>query len=69
MELFRVSRELQFRVCIHGQPHANSYIEREGALFYRREEEVRRVLVSKESVVSHWLSLTRKGVLLLSVGV
>ena len=32
--LFKISRELQFRVCNHGKPHTNSYMAREGGHFY-----------------------------------
>ena len=37
MGLFGVSRELQFVVCNHGEPHAILCMPREGEQFYRRK--------------------------------
>ena len=36
MGLFRISRELQFGVCNHGEPRESSHLSREGEYFYRR---------------------------------
>ena len=53
MGLFRISRELQFGVCNHGEPRASPLTAREGELFYREEKEVGRALVNRV----HGLSL------------
>ena len=70
MGLFRINRELQFGVCIHGVLHASPHREGEEDYFYRREKEVGRAIVSKGSMAFHWLSLCqeRKGVFLFPVG-
>ena len=33
--LFRISRELKFRVCTNGKPHASPHTEGEGDCFYK----------------------------------
>ena len=50
MDLFRISKELQFRVCKHGEPCASPRIAREEKLYYRRKEEVGKAIVNKESI-------------------
>ena len=40
MGLFRISRELQFEVCICGEPSVSPQSARAGEHFYRGEEEV-----------------------------
>ena len=47
MGLFGVIRELQFRVCTHGEPRAGSPKTREGS-FHSREKEVGRTMSSKK---------------------
>ena len=56
LDLFRISRELQFRVCNHGKSRASSCKARKGEHVYREEKEVGMALVNKESVAFHWLS-------------
>ena len=70
MGLSWVSRELQFGVCNHGEPHASPQMAREGALFYRGEKKARRARVNIEFMGFHWLSSCqeRGGVFLLPVG-
>ena len=43
-----ISRDLQFGVCIHGEPHGSPHTAREGEHFYREEKEVGRAIVNKE---------------------
>ena len=47
--LFRIRKELQFWVYNHGKSCASPSTAREGQLFYRREKEVWRAIVNKES--------------------
>ena len=54
MGLSRISRELQFEVCICGEPTVSPQSARAGEHFYRGEEEVGRAL--SESMAFHWLS-------------
>ena len=56
MGLFEISRELQFRVCNHGEAHSSAHTAREEELFYREEKEVGRATVNKESTAFHWQS-------------
>lgn len=49
MGLFRISKELQFRVCNRGEPSA-SLQQQEKKLFFTGEEEVGRAVVNKESI-------------------
>ena len=69
MGLFGISRDLQFQVCNHGEPHV-SPCPATGELFYRGEKEVGRAIVNKESMAFHWLSpcQERRGVFLLLLG-
>ena len=69
MGLFRISRELQFRVCNHGKPQASLPTARKGEHFYREEKEAGRVITNKARGF-HWLSLCqeRKGAVLLPAG-
>ena len=68
MGLSRISRELQFEVCICGEPSVSPQSARAGEHFYRREEEVGRALT--ESMAFHCLCpcQERRAVLLLPVG-
>ena len=45
--LFRISGELQFRVCNHGEPCASSHMAREGEHFYKEEKEVGRAVANR----------------------
>ena len=65
MGLFRISKELQFEVCNHGEPRASSEQQVKEKLFYRREGIVGGTIVNKESTgiiessrcsSLHWLS-------------
>ena len=47
MGLFRTSRELQFKVCNHGEPYASPHMTREGEGFYRGKKEGGRDLVNR----------------------
>ena len=68
MGLSRISRELQFEVCICGEPSVSPQSARAGEHFYRGEEEVGRA--PTESMGFHCLCpcQERRGVLLVSVG-
>lgn len=55
-----ITRELQFRVCNHAEPHASLHVAREGEHFNREEKEVGRPIVDKESMIFHWLSVKKK---------
>lgn len=68
MGLFSISRELQFEVCICGEPSVSPQSARAGEHFYRGEEEVGRALT--ESKAFHCLCpcQERRGVSLLPVG-
>ena len=68
MGLSRISRELQFEVCICGEPSVSPQSARAGEHFYRWEEEVGRALT--ESMAFHCLRpcQERRAVLLLPVG-
>ena len=68
MGLFRISRELQFEVCICGEPSVSPQSARAGEHFYRGEEEVGRALT--ESMAFHCLCpcQERRGVFLLPLG-
>ena len=46
MGLFGISKELQSRVCNHGEPRA----KRRGKLLYYGEKEVGRAIVNEESI-------------------
>ena len=59
MGLFRISRELQFRVCNHGKPQASLPTARKGEHFYREEKEAGRVITNKARGF-HWLSLCQE---------
>ena len=48
MGLCGISKELQFRVCNHGEDHASSHVARAGELFHREEKEVGRAIVNEE---------------------
>ena len=39
LDLFRISRKLQFGICNHGEPCASPCMAREGEYFYRLEKE------------------------------
>ena len=67
--LFGISRELQLRVCSHGEPRESPRKAREEH-FYREEKEVGRAIVNKESMTFHWLRACqeRRGIFLLPVG-
>ena len=68
MGLFSISRELQFEVCICGEPSVSPQSARAGEHFYRGEEEVGRALT--ESKAFHCLCpcQERRGVFLLPLG-
>ena len=51
MGLFGISRELQFRVCNHGEPHASPHVAREGGGKGSWE-----AVINKESLCFNWLS-------------
>ena len=55
MSLFVISRELQFGVCNHGEPHASPWIAREE---HRGKKEVWRAVA--ESRAFHWLKPSAK---------
>ena len=59
MDLFKISREFQFEVCICGEPSLSPQSARAREHFYRGEEEVGRAL-SKSWLFSGW-ALARKG--------
>ena len=56
MGLFRIRRELKFRVSNHGKAHASPHRAREGERFYWGGEGSWRAIVKKESKAFHWLS-------------
>lgn len=56
MGLFRIRRELKFRVSNHGKAHASPHRAREGERFYWGGEGSSRAIVKKESKAFHWLS-------------
>lgn len=64
MGLFRISRELQFGVCTHGEPRVSLYTAR------GEENEVGRARVNTESMAFSWLSCCweRREVFLLPAG-
>lgn len=76
--LFRISGELQFRVCNRDEPCASSHMAREGEHFYKEEKEKKKKKEEKEvgrAVANrvhgfYWLSLCleRRVVFLLSAG-
>lgn len=49
MELFRISKELQFKICILGELYTSSHTGRKGEPFYTEEKEVGRAGVNRES--------------------
>ena len=57
MGLFKINRELHFRVCNHGEPRASPFMAREGEHFYREEKEVGRYSKKKKKKES-WLSIS-----------
>lgn len=57
-----ITRELQFRVCNHAEPHASLHVAREGEHFNREEKEVGRPIVDKESMIFHWLSVKKRSI-------
>ena len=56
MGLFGINRELQFRVCSHGEPCTSPHTAREGEHFYKGKKEVGRALVNKQALGFHWES-------------
>ena len=64
LSLFKISRELQFGVCNHGEPHSRSLRAREGG-FYREEKEIQRAIVNRSSRLFMGSVFARKGVFLL----
>ena len=71
MSLFKMSKELHFRICNYGKPRASPRRHGKEIDFYSEEKEVGRTRVNKEFMAFHWLNLCqeRKGVLPLPVGV
>ena len=57
MGLFRISRELQFGICNHDEPHSSQGKEN---AFTEGETEVGRAVINKESLAFHWQVLARK---------
>ena len=53
---FGIIRELQFVVCIHGEPHASLCMPKEGEQLYKKEEELWKALVHM-TMAFHWLRL------------
>ena len=47
MDLFGISRELQYRVCNHGKPHASPHKARGEESFYIEEKEFGKAIVNK----------------------
>ena len=47
--LFRISRELQQRLCNHRKPRLGLFRTRKGELFYKRDKEDLRAVVNKQS--------------------
>ena len=47
MEFFRISRELQFKICILGELYASSQTGRKGEPFYTEEKAVGKAGVSR----------------------
>ena len=70
MDLFWISRELQFKICNHGGPHASPHTIREGEHIYREEKEAGRDAVNKEFMAFCWLSpcQERRGVFCFLLG-
>ena len=70
MGLFGICKELQFKVCKHGEPLTSPCTAWEGECFLKREEEVGRTIVNQESLAFHRLSpcQERRGVFLLPIG-
>ena len=70
MSLFKMSKELHFRICNYGKPRASPRRHGKEIDFYSEEKEVGRATVNKESMAFHWLNifLERRGVFLLSIG-
>ena len=54
MGLFGINRELQFRVCSHGEPCTSPHTAREGEHFYKGKKEVGRALFT----MALWQSLS-----------
>ena len=48
MDLFGISRELQFEVCKYSEPYASVHMTMERECFNREEKEVGRVTVNLE---------------------
>ena len=71
MSLFKMSKELHFRICNYGKPRASPRRHGKEIDFYSEEKEVGSTRVNKEFMAFHWLNLCqeRKGVLPLPVGV
>ena len=69
MGLFRMSRELQFRVSIHSDLCARPLTAREGEHVHREEKEFGRAGINTKPMVFQWLSpCWEKGVFLIPVG-
>lgn len=69
MGLLAISRELQFRVCNHGDLCASPPKAREGEHVHREEKEVGRTGINTEPMAFQWLSpCWEKGVFLIPVG-
>lgn len=56
MSLFGTSKELQFEVYNHCEPHISPHTAGGGALFHRKEKEVGRATVNKQPRAFYWLS-------------
>lgn len=61
MGFFRVSRELQFEVCILGEVPESSCIAREVELLYEGKRMLGGTVVNKEAMASYWLGPRQEG--------
>ena len=68
MSLFKMSKELHFRICNYGKSRASPHRHGREIDFYSKEKEVGRATVNKESMAFHWLSSIARKVFLLPVG-
>ena len=68
MSLFKMSKELHFRICNYGKPCASPRRHGKEIDFYSEEKEVGRATVNKESMAFHWLSSIARKVFLLPAG-
>lgn len=54
MDLFGISKELQFGICNHGRPCTSPEQQGKEKLLYGGEEEVERAIVNQEFIGGDW---------------